>query len=176
MKNNIKKYSIRVSIIWAASLIPFFVNVSQLRMLTKEKSGHLLHLAQKQFAHEYSKEIETAFQKADLLCKEVESAKIWILNLKEDFTALAAKFGLSKIIIQSPQNQDFSMQADVQTKMQTTKITLSCEGPLKGFVELINAAHKKYPSLYFSKMEIILNPAEINDKFNLCMTARYKKI
>ena len=175
MKNNIKKYSVCVCIIWAASLILFFVNVSQLRMLTKEKSGPLLNLAQKQFINEYSKEIETTFQKAGSLCKEVESTKIWILNLKEDFAALAAKFGLSKIIIQSPQNQDFNMQTDVQSKMQT-KITLSCEGCLKGFVELINAVHKKYPSLYFSKMEIMLNPPETNDKFNLCMTARYKKI
>ena len=176
MKNNIKKYSVCVCILWAASLILFFVNVSQLKMLTKEKSGHLLHLAQKQFINKYSKEIETAFQKAGLLCKKVESTKIWVLNLKEDFTALAAKFGLSKIIIQSPQNQYLNMQADVQTRIQTTKITLSCEGHLKGFIELINAAHKKYPSLYCSKMEIILNPADINDKFNLCMTARYKKI
>ena len=176
MKNNIKKYSVCVCIIWAASLILFFVNVSQLKKLTKQKSDPLLNLAQKQFINKYSKEIETAFQKAGSLCKEVESTRIWILNLKENFAALAAKFGLSKIIIQTPQNQDFNMQTDVQTKMQTTKITLSCEGPLKGFVELINAANKKYPSLYFSKMEIMLNPPEISDKFNLCMTARHKKI
>ena len=171
MKNNIKKYSVYVCIIWAVSLILFFVNVSQLKKLTKQKSAPLLNLAQKQFINEYSKEIETAFQKAGSLCKEVKSAKIWILNLKEDFTVLAAKFGLSKIIIQSPQNQDFNMQTNIQTK-----IALSCEGSLKGFVELIRAANKKYPSLYFSKMEIMLNPSDIKDKLNLSMTARHKKI
>ena len=168
MKNNIKKYSVYVCIIWAVSLILFFVNVSQLKKLTKQKSAPLLNLAQKQFINEYSKEIETAFQKAGSLCKEVKSAKIWILNLKEDFTVLAAKFGLSKIIIQSSQNQDFN---DMQTK-----IILSCEGSLKGFLELINAVNKKYPSLYFSKMEIMLNPPETNDKLNFFITARHKKI
>lgn len=167
MKNNIKKYFIFVCIIWSVSLILFFVNINQLKKLTKYKSNHLLDMAQKQFINEYSKEIETTFQKTKSLCKEVESTKIWILNLKEDVTTLAMQFGLSKIIIQGLQNQESEIQ---------TKIALSCEGSLKGFVELINAANKKYQSLYFSKMEIMLNPSELRDKFNLSMTARHKKL
>ena len=168
MKNNIKKYSVYICIVWAASLMLFFVNIIQIEKLTKQKLGHLMNLAQKQFTNEYSREIETAFQKVGSLSKEVKSAKIWILNLKEDFTALAANFGLSKIIIQSSQNQDFN---DMQTK-----IVLSCEGSLKGFLELINAVNKKYPSLYFGKMEIMLNSPETNDKLNFSITARHKKI
>jgi len=167
MKDDMKKKWFVIVIIWAACLLLTCWNVNGIDGISEMREKGAILSMERHFLKENSEAISKALYKKDTLYQSITSINMGLLAVKDDLISLAVSHGLVKERIKIDKNQ---------SNGRNVGITLSCEGSVKGVVELLKELSCNYPYLSISGIEIKIDGLGINGRFEIDLSYRYKTL